>query len=189
MKIHRFAWLSLLLVAALASTVRADPPTTSEPPSAKAPEPPPVEAVWLEVSGVVKEKVSDVETGLKGVEGVKSVDWSIPWTPKAAEVHVVREVGKASDDALAKAVAATGGAAQRVPVVATTFVFNAKLHCPGCVELVRDSLGKMAGVKQIDLPKDWTKVTASYDKRAITVEALSKELARIGHPATVAPAP
>jgi copper chaperone CopZ len=142
-----------------------------------------LEFVYLEISGVEGAEASAVSSAMTGVAGVRS----FAWTVGASEAKVVREVGKADDASLAR-VATSAGAerASVVPLAATTFTFEKKLHCGGCVASVNRTLRAVRGVKESTVSAEMTTVTAVYDTRAVKPGDVEAALVAIGKPAKAA---
>jgi copper chaperone CopZ len=159
----------------------AIPLHAGEPSPAPAPKPEvKVEFVYLEYTGVDAPEAEAVAKATSAVEGVRS----FKWTTEASEAKVVREAGKAADASLAKA-ATTAGAATAgvVPLAATTFTFEKKLHCGGCVSAVKRALRGIKGVKESTVPEEMTTVVAVYDTRVVKPADIEAVLATIGKPA------
>jgi copper chaperone CopZ len=172
-RLARLATLALLLGAAgRAAAEEAPAPATREEPK--------TESLYVETTGVEASERPAVAQAIGAVAGVRSV----AWVREGAEAKVVREVGKAPDDALLAAARRAGAeSAGRVPLASTTFVFEKKLHCAGCVSAVERALLGVAGVKEADVPAERTTVVAVYDSRAVKPSDVEAALAAIKKPA------
>lgn len=139
-----------------------------------------LEYVYVELTGVEGREIAAVQKGLAGVEGVQS----FAWTAEGTEAKVVREIGKAADATLlAQAKAAGAETAGVVPLVATTFTFEKKLHCGGCVGAVTKALAAVKGVKESYVPEEMTTVMVVYDSRVTKTADVEAALTAISKPA------
>lgn len=168
-----FAATCLLAGVAAPIVARADEPA----PKAK-PEPV-LETVWLEVADVTAEEAPKLAATVSGLAGVRSFEW----TKEREEAKVVREVGTAGDDAVAKASKDAGASsAARVPTAAVTLKFKKALHCDGCVLRVTETLQAVKGVKDLTIAKDKTTVDVVYDTRSVKTADLEAALAAAKYP-------
>ena len=172
MRVHPALFCAALLLT-LTAVARADDPKP-------APEGPKLEYLFLEFTGVAEGKAPLVARGVEGVAGVQS----FTWTTDGVEGKVVREVGKAPDSALLEAARAAGAAtAGVVPIAVTTFTFEKKLHCGGCIASVEKTVRAIHGVKDVSVPEAMTTVSVVYDTRSVKPGDVEAALAAIKKPA------
>ena len=144
------------------------------------PPPPRLEFLYVETTGTSGPEVAAVAKAVGAVEGVRS----FAWTVEGAEAKVIREAGKAPDATLLeKAKAAGADTAGVVPLAATTFTFEKKLHCGGCVAAVTKAVRGIKGVKESSVPADLATVWVVYDTRAVKPADVEAALVAIGKPA------
>ena len=169
------AFAASCLFAAIGAPVsaRADEPAPKVKPD------PVLETVWVEVVDVTAEEAPKIAASVSGLAGVHS----FAWTREREEAKVVREVGTAGDDAVAKASKDAGAAsATRVPTAAVTLKFKKALHCDGCVLRVTETLQAVKGVKDLTIAKDKTTVDVVYDTRSVKTADLEAALAAAKYP-------
>jgi copper chaperone CopZ len=175
--------LGLLVVTALALGGLAGPCLAEDTPPPSAPRPEPkLEFLYVELTGVGAPKVEAIANAIRSVEGVRSFVWTFEWS----EAKVVREVGKASDEGLLRAAKSAGASTVGfVPIAATNFTFEKKLHCGGCVGAVDKALLAIKGVKESSVSAAMTDVTAVYDTRIVKTSDIEAALGAINKPARV----
>jgi copper chaperone CopZ len=142
------------------------------------------EVVYLETKGVAGPETEAVAKALSALEGVRA----FAWTPDGA--RVVRERGKAPDDALFSTAKAAGADdVSRVPVATSSLVFSKPLHCAGCVKEVKKAVTALPGVKSVEVAESKTNVVVVYDARTTKASDVEAALAAIQRPAKATPAP
>jgi copper chaperone CopZ len=142
------------------------------------------EVVYLETKGVSEPERDAVAKALAAVEGVRTSAWAAEGT------RVVRERGKAPDDALFAAAKAAGAdEAVKMPIATASFSFDKPLHCAGCVKQVKTAVTALPGVKEIDVADSKKNVVVLYDARTVKPTDVEAALAAIKKPAKATPAP
>src|SRR5688572_15073225 len=128
-----WSFLSFVGIGLAASAVAEDRPGAPTPQ-------PKLEFLYVEITGATGDEVGAIAKALGSVGGVRSFTWTV----EGSEAKVVREVGTAPDATLLeKARSAGAETAAVVPLSATTFTFDKKLHCGGCVSAVTKALRKL----------------------------------------------
>jgi copper chaperone CopZ len=156
----------------------------SGPPSATARPAPDEEVVYLETKGVTGTETEAVAKAVGAVEGVRT----FAWAPGGA--RVVRQRGKAADEALLAAAKGAGAdEAAKVSVATASFSFEKPLHCAGCVKEVKKAVTALPGVMEIEVPESRKDLVVVYDPRALKAAEVEAALAAIKKPAKAAPAP
>jgi copper chaperone CopZ len=167
-------FLALLLLAAPAFA------EDGKPAPAAPKEEPKLETRWVETTGVDAKRTGAVVQAMASVRGVSSAQWTVEGT----EAKVVRVVGTASDEMLAKAAKDAGATTSGVvPTEARALQFVKKLHCGGCAVMVDEALRAVKGVKDVAVAEDKMTVTVVYDTRTTKAADLVDALAKAKRPA------
>jgi copper chaperone CopZ len=142
------------------------------------------EVLWLETKGVAGAETDAVVKAVSAVDGVRAFTWT------GDGARVVRERGKAPDDAVFAA-AKTAGADDvvKVPVATAHFSFDKPLHCAGCVKDVRKTVTALEGVKSAEVVDARKNLVVLYDTRVLKPADVEAALSGIKKPAKVSPAP
>ena len=65
---------------------------------------------------------------------------------------------------------------------ATLQVHAPAIHCEGCANSIKRSLGKLAGVESVDVDIEKKHITAVYDEAQMNADALRERLTLAGFP-------
>ena len=71
--------------------------------------------------------------------------------------------------------------------VATVELEVVGMHCPSCVALIEDTLGRHAGLETVKVDLDAGRASVVYDARAISIDDMCAVVAGAGYRARVVP--
>jgi copper ion binding protein len=63
----------------------------------------------------------------------------------------------------------------------TTTIAVSGMNCMGCVQAVTRSIGKLEGIKSVEVTLDPGQAVVTYDASAVTVEALKERVVAAGY--------
>jgi copper chaperone CopZ len=67
-------------------------------------------------------------------------------------------------------------------MMTTLQVRTPAIHCEGCANAIKRSLGKLPGVRTVDVDIESKQVTVQYEDAEVTAAALRERLSLAGYP-------